>query len=151
MVDDAALQYLSERHCSTQWRDFLEALSAELSEQLGEEGMLALMTSVGGRFAAQFSPGSCVTLEELERAIAQIWLDIDWGWTSIHDAGEALLIRHYCAPLSSAQNGTVHWAAVFLQGAYQHWFQSLGSSDTLKVKALSRFDATGSIDFRFGR
>jgi hypothetical protein len=154
-VDDAALQYLTERHCSGQWRDFLDVLGDELHAQLGEDGTAALMARTGSRFAERFPPGPCATLADLERALAQIWLDVDWGWTSIQDTGEALLVRHHCAPLHRApehpQDVAGRWPAAFLQGAYAHWFRALGSSDALHLTQASGFDATGSVDFRFGK
>ncbi|MGT2491172.1 cellulose biosynthesis protein BcsD [Cupriavidus basilensis] len=55
------------------------------------------MWRVGARFAQRFDPGACATLAELERAIAQIWLDVDWGWTSIERCrrrpGDPALLR----------------------------------------------------------
>ncbi|QEZ43027.1 cellulose biosynthesis protein BcsD [Cupriavidus oxalaticus] len=151
-MGDALLQYLTERHASIQWRDFIEALIEELSAQLGDTGVNTLMAATGARFAARFPLGPCGTVADLERAIAQVWLDIDWGWTSISDTGDALLVQHHCAPRTRAEEGTgAPWQAAFLTGAYQHWFQSLGSSGLLQITQVSPFDATGSMSFRLGR
>ncbi|BDB26835.1 hypothetical protein Tamer19_19660 [Cupriavidus sp. TA19] len=151
-MDDALLQYLTERHASIQWRDFIEALVEEMSAQLSDAGVTAIMAAAGARFAARFPLGACNTVEDLERAIAQTWLDIDWGWTSISDTGDALLVRHHCAPRSRPDDGiAAPWQAAFLTGAYQHWFQSLGSPGLLQVTPASPFDATGSMSFRLGR
>ncbi|RLK44706.1 cellulose biosynthesis protein BcsD [Cupriavidus plantarum] len=151
-MNEAALQYLTERHCSTQWRDFLGVLGEELVGQLNEAGAREFMARMGARFAQRFDLGPCNSLAELERAIAQIWLDVDWGWTGIEDNGDALVIRHHCAPLRTAfGESSDAWSGAFLQGAYQHWFRMLGSSDTLQVSQQSDVDATGSVEFRFGR
>lgn len=153
-MDEAALQYLMERHCSPQWRDFLDVLGDELFSQLGEAGVSALMARAGVRFAERFPTGPCATLPDLERALAQIWLDVEWGWTSIHDAGDALLVRHHCAPLhrpAGELGAAARWPASFLHGAYQHWFRQLGSSDSLQLTQVSTFDASGNVDFRFGK
>ncbi|QYY34195.1 cellulose synthase (plasmid) [Cupriavidus pinatubonensis] len=151
-MDDAVLQYLAERHCSLQWHDFIGGLSEELFEQLGEAGVRALMTKSGARFAARFAPAQCTTLEEAEREMAQVWLDIDWGWTTIRDTGDALLVRHHCAPVVRGENDdNGQWLADFLKGAYQQWFMALGSSDALKVSAITPFDPAGSIEFRLAR
>lgn len=151
-VNQAILQYLTERHCSSQWRDVLTALAAELSAVMDPAGLRALMWRVGERFAQQFDPGNCATLAELERALAHIWLDVDWGWASIEDAGGALVIRHYCAPLQAALGeSSGNWSPAFLEGAYQHWFRMLGSSDTLRVSQSTPMDAAGCLELRFGR
>ncbi|WP_254615672.1 cellulose biosynthesis protein BcsD [Cupriavidus basilensis] len=151
-VNQAILQYLTERHCSSQWRDVLSALAEELSETMDVAGLRAVMWRVGTRFAKRFDPGACTTLVELERAVAQIWLDVDWGWTSIEDVGGALVVRHFCAPLNAALgDGADTWSPAFLEGAYQHWFRMLGSSETLRVSQSTPIDATGCVEFRFGR
>ncbi|WP_059412049.1 cellulose biosynthesis protein BcsD [Cupriavidus basilensis] len=151
-MNQAILQYLSERHCSSQWRDVLSALAEELAEVTDPATLRAMMRRVGVRFAQRFDPGACATLAEFERAIAQIWLDVDWGWASIEDAGGALMIRHYCAPLRVALGESADgWSAAFLEGAYQQWFRMLGSSESLKVSQSTPMDATGSVEFRFGR
>ena len=151
-MNQAILQYLTERHCSSQWRDVLSALGEELAESLDPASLRAVMWRVGARFAQRFDPGACATLAELERAIAQIWLDVDWGWTSIEDAGGALVIRHYCAPLRAALGDAADdWSPAFLEGAYQHWFRMLGSSEALRVSQSTPIDATGCVEFRFGR
>ncbi|AEI80344.1 cellulose synthase biosynthesis protein BcsD [Cupriavidus necator N-1] len=151
-MNQAILQYLTERHCSSQWRDVLTALAEELSGVMDPPSLRAFMWRVGVRFAQRFDPGNCATLAELERALAQIWLDVDWGWASIEDAGGALVIRHYCAPLQAALGeSSGSWSPAFLEGAYQHWFRMLGSSDTLKVSQSTPIDAAGCLEFRFGR
>ncbi|CAN7572699.1 hypothetical protein D9M68_92650 [compost metagenome] len=151
-MNQAILQYLTERHCSSQWRDVLTALAEELSGVMDPPSLRAFMWRVGVRFAQRFDPRNCATLAELERALAQIWLDVDWGWASIEDAGGELVIRHYCAPLQAALGeSSGSWSPAFLEGAYQHWFRMLGSSDTLKVSQSSPIDATGCLEFRFGR
>lgn len=151
-VNQAILQYLTERHCSSQWRDVLSALGEELAESMDPASLRAVMWRVGARFAQRFDPGECATLAELERAIAQIWLDVDWGWTSIEDAGGALVIRHYCAPLKAALGDAADdWSPAFLEGAYQHWFRMLGSSEALRVSQSTPIDPTGCVEFRFGR
>lgn len=151
-MNNAALQYLTERHCATQWRDFLGALGEEIVAQMSPAGARDFMARIGARFAQRFDLGACATLAELERAIAQVWLDVDWGWSSIEDNGDALVIRHHCAPLRTAFGESAEaWSTAFLQGAYQHWFRMLGSSESLQVSQQSALDATGSVEFRFGK
>ncbi|WP_420998170.1 cellulose biosynthesis protein BcsD [Cupriavidus sp. 30B13] len=151
-MNQAILQYLGERHCSSQWRDVLSALADELVEVTDLATLRATMRRVGVRFAQRFDPGACATLAELERAIAQIWLDVDWGWASIEDTGGSLVIRHYCTPLKAALGASADaWSGAFLEGAYQQWFRMLGSSEVLKVTQSTPMDATGSVELRFGR
>lgn len=151
-MNQAILQYLSERHCASQWREALSALAGELAATMDVEGLRALMRGAGARFARRFDPGHCNTLAELEEALAGIWLEADWGWTEIEDTGAALTIRHYCAPLRAAFGEAADdWSPAFLEGAYQHWFRLFGSSDALRISQATPIDAAGCVAFRFGR
>jgi len=148
----STLQYLTERHCSSQWRDVLGAFASELADTLDVESLRELMRRVGARFAARFDLGQCDTIADLERALTQVWLRTDWGWTQIEDNGETLTIHHHCAPLRTALGESADaWSPGFLEGAYQHWFRALGSSEALALTQVTQIDATGTVAFRFGR
>lgn len=110
------------------------------------------MHRVGLRFADEAPMGKCETIDDLQFAMGKIWVNLDWGWTTIEEQPNGLAIRHNCAPLRAAfgQNA-LRWTPAFLEGVYQRWFEQVGSSPDLKVHQVSEPDLTGCIDFRLAR
>lgn len=151
-MNQAVLDYHSERQCSSQWKAFLHALAEEFSGQLSDTELRALMRRIGSRFASQISLGTCNTLDELQLSMSRIWFDLNWGWVTVEEYEHHLRIQHNCAPLQAAfGEKALAWTPAFLEGVYQKWFQLLGSSEELTVRQTSDVDASGCVEFRFGR
>lgn len=151
-MDDqqASLEYFSEQQCASQWRGFLSALAGEFTEQLPAEDLRALWRRIGERFAAATPLGDCQTLDDLEAAINRIWAQLNWGWVRIDDQGDALAIRHHCAPLRAAFGAqALPWSAGYLEGAYQSWFSSLGIDPGLHIRQAP--EVLDALEFRLAR
>lgn len=152
MLDQTILEYLGNRQASKQWKGFLGALAQEFASQLPEADLRALMRRVGRRFADISSLGACHTLDDLQFAMSKVWMASDWGWVTVEEKNDALLLSHHCSPLHAALGQqAAPWAPAFLEGAYQRWFEQLGSGEHLSVTQTSELDALGCVQFRLGR
>jgi hypothetical protein len=151
-VNPSIVEYLSDRQCSRQWKSFLGALADEFSAQLDVGDLRALMHRVGVRFATQTVLERCQTVDDMQFAMSKIWVALDWGWVSVEEAADHLLITHNCAPLRAAFGpGALQWTPAFLEGVYQRWFQEQGSGTELVVVQHSQPDSAGCVEFRLGR
>ncbi|OVZ63802.1 cellulose synthase [Pigmentiphaga sp. NML080357] len=152
MVDQTILEYLGDRQASKQWKGFLNALVQEFASQLSEADLRALMRRVGSRFAEQSPLAECRTLDDVQFAMSKIWMANDWGWVTVEEENGSLRLSHNCSPLRAAfgQNASP-WAPAFLEGAYQQWFEQLGSGKHLGVQQTSELDTLGCVEFRLGR
>lgn len=146
------MDYLARCQGSRQWRGFLAALADEFATQLSETDLRALMRRIGTRFATTFPLPGSQTLAEAQRAMSACWDSQDWGWVELEERTDHLLIRHYCSPLVTALGSThLRWTPAFLEGAYQHWFRSLGSGAALTVQQSSQADSFGCVELRLSQ
>lgn len=149
--DTAVADYLAERQCARQWRDFLHALAAEFAEALSASDLRALLRRVGTRFASESPLPALQTLEEVQAALSRIWLAQDWGWVTLVQHDDHVAIHHHAPPLSAAFGaGSADWAGGFLEGAYQQWFEQQGAPG-LRVSQTTLPGTWGSLEFRLGR
>ncbi len=133
------LAYYQDRQCAIQWREFLSALAAEFESQLGASELRELLRRIGDRFATNAPLDKCDTLDELQDAINATWTSIDWGWVSISETQGQLMIQHFAAPLRAAfGESSDAWAAGYLEGAYQRWFDALGIDPELRMRETDR-------------
>ncbi|MBV8617656.1 MAG: cellulose synthase [Curvibacter sp.] len=144
-------EHLARQQCSRQWRHFLHALAAEFAAALPPADLRTLSQRIGQRFANELPLQPQPTLEGLEGQLSALWRELDWGWVQLSQQGAQLEIRHFCSPLTAAFGASgVEWAAGFLEGAYQHWFDQQGAPG-LKVAQSTETDAWGCVSFRLGR
>lgn len=147
-VEPAVVEYFAELQCSRQWKGFLRALAEELTQQLPESDLQALMRRLGARLARANPLPVCQTLDELQLAMGRVWVSQDWGWVALAEVPGSLRISHYCAPLFTALGpSSSAWAPAFLEGVYQAWFEQSHASG-LMVRHVSGPDAAGSIELR---
>lgn len=110
------------------------------------------MHRIGVRFADESPLGECQTIDDLQFAMGKVWMGMDWGWVTIEERDNGLLIQHRCPPLTAAFGaGAASWTPAFLQGVYQRWFDLVGATNNLKVTQASEPDLAGCVDFRLGR
>jgi hypothetical protein len=149
-LDQPIFEYLSARHAgSRQWSGFLDAMATELSDFLGASDWDAFTHRSGVRFAMERPLPACETLEDMQSAMSRVWAEHQWGWVALHEHPRFLAISHYCAPLdpgASREHGVL--VAGFLQGVYHHWFQTLGSGSTLRVRRAEDTVSAGLIEYR---
>lgn len=148
---NAVTEYLADRQCARQWRDFLRALAAEFSANLPAAELRSLLHRVGTRFAAESPLPALRTLDDVQAALSRIWLAQDWGWVTLAQHPDHVAIHHHAPPLSAAFGvGGDAWAGAFLEGAYQQWFEQQGAPG-LQVVQTTPPGAWGSLEFRLGR
>ncbi|WP_260986309.1 cellulose biosynthesis protein BcsD [Bordetella genomosp. 13] len=151
-MESALHTHLSQRLCAHQWREFLAALAAELTQDLTPNHLRNVMRRTGERFARQHALGGSGTISELQAAINRVWHAQDWGWVEIAEADDHLALTHNCAPLQAAF-GASHkgWTNGFLEGAYEFWMRDLGADAQLHVTQAGEPDSLGTVVFRFGK
>lgn len=148
-MDQPIIEYLSARHAGRQWGGFLDALASELADYLGASDWSAFIPRSGIRFAMERPLPACETLEDMQSAMNRVWAELDWGWVTLQEHPRFLSIEHYCAPLDpAASHEHAGLLAGFLQGVYQHWFQTLGSGSTLRVRQAEEAASAGLIAYR---
>lgn len=131
------LAYFSEQQCARQWRAFLQALAAELAEQMADEEIQSFMYVLGRRMGAAVQPREAETLEEMEAAANEVWRDLDWGVVRLKDVQTSLEIVHACAPFRAAFGPDgVRWAGALLEGIYSRWLESFGAGDDLVLRQI---------------
>lgn len=143
---DAA--YAQRLQCQRQWRGFLTALAQEFAAALPAPDLALLMGRIGVRFAIQHPLAANHTVAELQDAMNQVWESIDWGVVELEAAPAGMEMRHRFSPLVAAFGATeADWAAGFLRGVYQHWFDAAGATG-LQVQAMAPLDSLGSVHLR---
>lgn len=151
-VTNNSLQYYAEQQTSVQWKHFLAAMADEFSEQLAMDDLRSIMARVGGRFADGFKLAECDTLQQLQQQINRVWSDLDWGWVEFAEGSDLIGIQHLCSPLRAAfgeESGT--WTPAFLEGAYQHWFASIGIDASLRVSQVGTVDESNHLTFQLSQ
>lgn len=143
---DAA--YAARLQCQRQWRGFLHALGQEFADALPAQEIAVLMARIGTRFAMQHPLSPSDTLPGLQQALNALWDGLDWGMVELSQSATSMRITHHFSPLAAAFGATgAGWAAGFLQGAYQQWFDAAGAGG-LKVQVAAAPDALGSVELR---
>ncbi|WP_119153334.1 cellulose biosynthesis protein BcsD [Caldimonas tepidiphila] len=151
-MNESIVEYLSEQQCALQWRSFLATLGQTLLERLGPVELRALMQCVGERFAREHPLRGCDTLDDLELALSEVWVGLNWGWATVEETEDCLVIRHQCAPLAAAFGApALAWSAAFLQGAYQAWLGQLGAGSELAVHPGASDPQGLSLEFQLRR
>ena len=147
-----AWQYLLDRRCDRQWKDFLGAMSAEFAAQLSVADLRLLLRKIGERFARQTALPACATLDDIRDAANRIWSEIDWGHVEMREADGYLSLVHHCAPLKAAfGDDALAWSPAYLEGVYQQWFVSCGAGSDLRVAQASDADGAGTIEYRLSQ
>lgn len=147
-------EFFAGQQCPQPWRAFLGAMADEFGQRLTTPELRLLMSRIGGRIARQLGLPACRTLGEFQHAVNTRLTEFGWGWARIEDAGEAIVVRHYCAPLSAVFGADAEaWAPALLEGAYQEWFKAVGADPALTVRQRSSAAPTvaGALEYRLER
>ncbi|KWN65867.1 cellulose biosynthesis protein BcsD [Burkholderia ubonensis] len=144
------LDALHDQHLSPQWLGLLRALAAEFESQLSHAELRQLMARVGQRFAADHPVPACASLPDLVEHLNAQWAAIQWGGVALTDERDFVRITHYGAPLRSFGTQAHAWAAAFLQGCYQTWFDAAGATG-LSVVAGDPPQDHLAVEFRLTR
>lgn len=151
-MENAIVTYLADRQCSSQWKGFLQNLAEVLASVGSETELKSLAHRAGMRFASQQPLPACDTLDDIRLAMCAVWHPLDWGWVELYEHPTHLQIVHRCSPLV-AGFGSTHalWVSGYLEGAYQQWFDALGSDTSLRVQQAGPIDAFGTVDMKLAQ
>lgn len=144
-LEQGSLDYLAGRSCEPQWKDFLNALAAELNAQMPADELRAFFYVIGERIGnAQQVPVSD-SLEQLQQALNNHFKSLGWGWMQIRDLHNSLEFVHSCAPLRAAfGDDAMEWCSALLEGMYGVWMRQLGAGQDLQLRQVGR--AEGQVD-----
>ena len=149
---DHALNYYERITCSVQWRAFGPALAAELAEGLPQDELRALFFRIGQRVASGSPLAKVDTVLELQSAFNAHWSAVDWGFTTLQETDEHLVLTHDCSPLAMAFGPpSLAWTAGFFEGAYQTWFVAQGIPRPLRVRADDAATPSSRVVLKLGR
>lgn len=149
------IEYYAKRHCSIQWRLFLELVFDELSSSAGKEGVSGFWRHIGSRIASEMPIGECATLELLERAINGVLGQLDWGWTSITADNQKMYICHVACPIPGSSEERIETSflaiSTLLEGLYKGWLQQQGGDVDVPIRCVSRHLEQRECTFLYGR
>ena len=138
-IEQSSVGYFLSRPIQPQWKDFLQALAQELTEQMGADEIRAFFAVLGKRVARANPIAGGETLSDLENSVNQFLARCDWGWMRVRDLNSSLEFLHSCAPLSAAFGASaMDWAPGFLEGMYTEWLKQSGADESLVLQQLGR-------------
>lgn len=149
------IEYYAKRHCSAQWRLFLELVFDELSNSAGKEELSGFWRHIGSRVSAERPIGDCATLERLERAVNDELDLLDWGWVSMTTDNQKVRICHTACPIPGSSQERVETSllamSALLEGVYKGWLQQQGGDFDVPIKCISRNLELRECNFIYGR
>lgn len=126
-------------------------LVAEVAEASAPSQARAFYDAIGRRLAGTESMTGVTDTHSLSIAVNVLWTRLGWGEAEFSVGADAIVIRHADAPLALPGDGARLWPdalAALLEGAYDAWFRTLGSSPVLTTRA--RWDGD-ILELRHGR
>jgi hypothetical protein len=142
-----------QRRCSRQWRAFLASFAHELFRNAQKEEACAFLREIGCGMAEIMLLPQASGLAELQGLMNAALDQADWGFVTLEDAGQAIVIMHVAAPAILAEDLHGMWARSLghvLEGLYTRWFVAQGSAPHLRTSLVSASGA-GEFQFRHGR
>jgi len=152
-IAETVLQHYERRACSAQWLAFNRGMAAELSAGLPPEDLHQLFFRIGQRVADALPVATCETLDDLQSQFNARWDGIDWGFSSLREEADCVVITHACSPIAMAFGpDATGWSIGFFEGVYQSWFDAQQMPSSLRVKALGGGEPAGPVvELRLGR
>lgn len=144
------LRHLAFERLSPQWAGFLRVLGQALQAQLSVQELKLFLRRLGELFAQAHPLAATATLAELEELINRFWFERQWGYASLEDRGDALVIQHRGCPLPAALQTDTEVAAAFLEGCYGQWLVAAGAPAELTMRSLPPTDWPMHMAFEFG-
>lgn len=149
------IEHYAQRHCSTQWRLFLELVFDELFNSAGKEESSGFWRHIGSRMAIEMPMGECATLESLEKAINEALNLLDWGYVSIIAEHQKMRICHSACPIpGDSQEGIdigLLAMSALLEGLYKGWLSQQGGDMEVPITCISRNTEQRECTFLYGR
>jgi hypothetical protein len=149
------IEYYAKRHCSTQWRLFLELVFDELLRSAGQEESSGFWRHIGSRIALEMPIGECATLERLEQAINNELGLLDWGYTNISADNGKMQICHTACPIPGVSQERIQSSllamSALLEGLYKGWLYQQGGELDVPIRCINRNVEHRECTFLYGR
>lgn len=100
------------------------------------------LAAIGQAVAMQLPVQTHNSLSELEDAMNDCLIALNWGWVQLEERDTCVLIEHSGCPLGSLMNdeGGEHWPNILI-GLYEYWFRSAGAPHDLTVQVYAPVNA----------
>lgn len=128
------LQHLALERIAPQWSAFLQLLGGELATQLAPGELRQLLVRLGSRFAETNPLGPCADVASLQAAFNRVWAPMQWGYATVSDMEQHLVVTHRACPLPAALQCDAEVSGGYLEGAYGTWLQAAGAPAGLVLK-----------------
>jgi len=140
LPEDSRMAFYAQHRCQPQWRAFLAALSHELFAHADTEDAARFLRDVGRGMADIAALPAAQGLRELEDVMNRALDQMDWGVTSLRDAGQEIQITHFGAPALLPEDRDGFWpkaVGYLLEGLYDQWLHAQGSADHLRTRLVA--------------
>jgi len=130
---------------------FVAAMLGEFAEAVPASRRRGFYVAVGRRLAATETLDGVDDTAALVGRVNAFWQAKGWGRAEISLDRDAIIVHHRHPPAPPAGTPVGLWTGMLiavLEGAYDSWFQRLGSGPTLHTSAEWKGD---SVELRHGR
>ncbi len=127
------------------------ALATELAQDVDADALLVLARRAGSRWAAQLAPnfGQAQSMADLIDRLNTYWASMRWGWISLEDHRDHLLLHHHLLPIAQLYGSqSLRWTVGLVEGFYEELFRLLGADDSVEVRVASETDDGLEVQFR---
>ena len=145
--------YVRGQQISLQWLPVLRAMAMEMPKHLKPADLKNLFFKIGWQFGkdTEYLFNKAETLSQLEVALNDFWLRINWGWVKLNEVEGQIDIAHHAAPLAEAfGDEALGWSVGLLEGFYQSIFSLLGAKDAMVCRSVDNSCTGIDIRLRFG-
>ena len=136
-IEGTTLVVAAKRSCPPQWRAFMEALGATLSQLAGDELALRILAGVGGKLAQEQPVPACASLAELKTAMNAGLATLDWGQVDVYEANRALEFVVMGYPYFEGVEAQTAFAAI-LEALLDGWLRAQASRPGLAMRLVER-------------
>ncbi|MBQ9274823.1 MAG: hypothetical protein IJ228_08420 [Succinivibrio sp.] len=146
-------EYLKSLQHPAGWFELVQTIVEMVAENAQGDNNLAFLEEVGRRVAASYPLNTVKKLSELNVAFNNHLYKFNWGYVDIEDAGDSLIFRHHCMPLTGKPDTDAVWQRSFcavLLGLYNVWLHQSGSPKTLHCDLVRLTSNDGAV-FRLKR
>ncbi|MBV8193427.1 MAG: hypothetical protein JOY64_08565 [Alphaproteobacteria bacterium] len=136
-IEGTTLVVAAKRSCPPQWRAFMEALGASLSELAGDELALRVLAGIGASLAKEQPVPACSSLAELKAAMNAGLATLDWGQVEVYEADRALEFVVMGYPCFDGVEAQTAFAAI-LEALLDGWLRAQASRPGLAMRLIER-------------
>lgn len=137
---------------ATGWALLTATTASEIFSGATHPQAVGFYRALGGRIARLGSVDGVEDLSDLAQRVNMVWRALEFGEADMLLDLDAVIIQHRSMPVLLTDDPDKCWplaAQALLEGAYDHWFHSLGSRAPISTRVVSMTDTI--IALRHGR